>query len=483
MNLIEFNPYPQGEFDVRQSELPPPTTGVFDTPLVYLSMNAKWSGFIDGVISRLLWRDVWKGTDAEKDSAIYEVTKLLASWNETVASMAEMRVQGDILQYRADPLSEWTDLYNLVTLQGEPGAPGEPGAQGIQGIQGAQGIQGIQGVQGIQGEKGDAGYGVNPPDPPIEDSDIDNLCGIARYLVDWNTNMIEDNILQLLDLGGDSASVLANLVGLAKVELLAAVGMINAILSLGTTAYRAALTTVVLEDAQCRLYCRLKTAGVYSYDVITAWANEVYANSGTNIALQHWVSFFYANGGYVYTQLEVDQRAFIGSVQPSAECEALCTECVEDDGLWCVERLGTAGIANLTSPVAMWFTTLTGGSLSGDYAVATDPGGSPAARWLAVRLDFGSVVNVTNLYFEFETQNASPPSGYSAAALGIGWNGAMQASSSLTVNESGSRSWTGSINVSSATFYLTSWGNGTSRITKIRANGTGTNPLGADNCT
>lgn len=63
-------------YDVRLTPAPVPSAGVFDSPRVQLCINSEWAGHIDGLLERLLWRDAWRGTEAEIDNAIAQVEQL-----------------------------------------------------------------------------------------------------------------------------------------------------------------------------------------------------------------------------------------------------------------------------------------------------------------------------------------------------------------------------------------------------------------------
>ena len=58
----------------------------------------------------------------------------------------ELKVENKKILWRYEGDAQWTELYDLSTIVGEPGAAGAPGAQGPQGPQGPQGEQGAAGV-------------------------------------------------------------------------------------------------------------------------------------------------------------------------------------------------------------------------------------------------------------------------------------------------------------------------------------------------
>ncbi len=59
-----------------------PDVGIFDEPRVYTCINARWLSHLTGMMERLLYLDAWKGTEAEKYSAIDKVTKIIAEFDK-----------------------------------------------------------------------------------------------------------------------------------------------------------------------------------------------------------------------------------------------------------------------------------------------------------------------------------------------------------------------------------------------------------------
>lgn len=64
--------------DPRYYPAPVPSAGVFDSPLVAIVLNQEWVAHIDGLLSRLLYEDAWRGTDTEIEFAIAQTNTLLA---------------------------------------------------------------------------------------------------------------------------------------------------------------------------------------------------------------------------------------------------------------------------------------------------------------------------------------------------------------------------------------------------------------------
>lgn len=55
----------------------PPDVGIFDNPVIKLSINPEWWAHISGKIATLTYRDEWDGTDDQKDEATQQIYKLL----------------------------------------------------------------------------------------------------------------------------------------------------------------------------------------------------------------------------------------------------------------------------------------------------------------------------------------------------------------------------------------------------------------------
>lgn len=65
-------------FDPRHVPLPAPTPDICDAPTVTICVNAEWWSHLDGMISRLLYRDAWQGSNDEIDRAIESIQEILA---------------------------------------------------------------------------------------------------------------------------------------------------------------------------------------------------------------------------------------------------------------------------------------------------------------------------------------------------------------------------------------------------------------------
>lgn len=75
-------------------EIPVPSAGIFDYPLVSRSINAHWAGMIDGQLSRLLSEDVWSGTDEQKAAAVQAIQQFLVSLSQESPPMSSNFING-----------------------------------------------------------------------------------------------------------------------------------------------------------------------------------------------------------------------------------------------------------------------------------------------------------------------------------------------------------------------------------------------------
>lgn len=55
----------------------PPDTGIFESPVHSICINAAWWSHISGVIAQLTYRDYWSGTESDVDAAVQAIYELL----------------------------------------------------------------------------------------------------------------------------------------------------------------------------------------------------------------------------------------------------------------------------------------------------------------------------------------------------------------------------------------------------------------------
>lgn len=240
-----------------------------------------------------------------------------------------LRVDSGFIQWRDE--CEGVTWHNLISVEDLRGEPGEDGSDGAPGTPGEPGEPG---EPGADGEDCDCDGAISPPPPPIDEDAGNNLCGISKYMVEWLDNHFDD----ILEKASASVDITAKIAAIAAVFIspplsivaLVVAEVIEDIVEATVEGLRAAVDTDVLEEMRCDLYCRLKDAGEWSYSVYTAWLShwQIESISRPNLGIAAWVAV-----GTIPTEHEINERAYIGSVSPSEQCEAECDECA--DGEWC----------------------------------------------------------------------------------------------------------------------------------------------------
>ncbi len=209
---------------------------------------------------------------------------------------------------------------------GATGPTGPTGPQGPQGIQGPTGATGATGATGPTGPTGATGSAAGSAPSPVSTDGDENLCNEALFLTTYVDNHFTD-VLNAITAGGDIAIIVAEVGALFLDPLLDIVfPYVQNLVSAGTTGLRAAVTTDVLAQLHCDLYCRLKAAGSFSYSVYEAWWTYWETNYGGNLGLLAWTGV-----ASIPSMAEIARQAYIGSVSPSAECAAECTDCAPEN--------------------------------------------------------------------------------------------------------------------------------------------------------
>jgi hypothetical protein len=126
----------------------------------------------------------------------------------------------------------------------------------------------------------------------------------------------------------------------------------------------------VIEDIQCLLYCRLKINGGYSYTNITAWRDEIWSTSGTNLGMQAWCKVM-----EMITKDQWDFRAAIGELAPSSVCASLCLDCPDATVQFVTSSSSTTEGQQISVPVRL---NLSAGVLASEVRVpiVIVPGGT-----------------------------------------------------------------------------------------------------------
>lgn len=337
-------------YETRFTKLPPPQAGVFDEPTLCIKVNREWIPFIDGVLDRLLWADVWLGSDEVIFGAVQGVLAFmgaLATGNCEDCAMIEIRINDCNLEWRADTVSEWTILGNVcgpigaTGPAGPQGPQGETGPQGLQGLQGQTGATGPQGPQGLQGEQGATGptgpqgetgpqgsAGENcdcvvfeTPDAPINDEE--SWCGSTVAIVNTMTAALND-YLEIIDAHLEVVAAIATGLnalpsGIPIIGQVAngVVDFIETAFEAGTSVIRADITVTELDAARCQLYCMIRENGKWSESLMIPFRDWLVAKYNFNPfhGMYNWALIINAVNTSYWKRV-----GYIGSFEPEADC-------------------------------------------------------------------------------------------------------------------------------------------------------------------
>lgn len=353
--------------------MPIPSTAWNEAPLRCIQINAQWASYLLGLVDLLDAPDAWQGSKVEVDAARDQVREIaLAIAGAYECETSEMGIQDirldatcNVIEVLIDGV--WTPkigkdlLYPPLYFTGVPNVEdgviywdyvtnencvGGSGQIQIDMPLGAQGPPGEPGETGASGADGNCDCGDTSPPPTL--SSAENACGIATYLVTWHDGIFQDFIDQV-----DSANNVTELVADFLV-LIPGIGTIAApfveaaadAITATTAALRADVTSTVLEEWQCELYCVLAPLGEFSLTAFQAWVTAMKA-SYTALGQQVWLDTILG-----YANSEINRRAVIGAATPSATCASLC-DCDEDDG--CTFYDFAAGAAIWEAAVASTF--------------------------------------------------------------------------------------------------------------------------------
>lgn len=222
-------------FDPRHVPLPAPAPDICDAPTVTICVNSEWWSHLDGMISRLLYRDAWQGTNDEIDRAIESIQQVLAVG-------------------KADPMgcccgnSGALTRYNEngeLEISYDNGATWQPYPQGDPRM-----------------------TGRTAPPIPGPDGD-DKKCAAAASAEEF----IKQNFIDELETGQGYAAVYDALIALLAIIALTGIGLlvaalVGAVITAGITVVKAAFTSEVWTAFRCILYCRISADGSFTKE---AW--------------------------------------------------------------------------------------------------------------------------------------------------------------------------------------------------------------------
>lgn len=240
-------------FDPRHVPLPVPSADVCDAPQVSICVNTHWWSHLDGMISRLLYRDAWEGTDDEIQRGIDGIQEILAvgrvgsmgcccgnngaltRWNED----GELEISydgGETWQ----PYPQGDPRQNVTTL---PPIPGEDGAE--KKCEAANsGVVYFQQIQHDQSVKRAVGA---------------NIAELAAALIGFLV------AIGIIATGG------------ALAVFLAAVGAVAA--NLSAEDFDAAFTETVWDKLLCALYCTMSPDGSFTDAQFNRAVGQVASNT------------------------------------------------------------------------------------------------------------------------------------------------------------------------------------------------------------
>lgn len=345
------------------------------------------------------------------------------------------------------------------------------------GATGATGATGFPGPKGDKGDKGDPGICgcEDEPDIPPNTGDLSGqYCSMAGYIVSWLDGLWNDT-LNAVDASNSIVEIVSELAEAAAPNVISFItGTVNSVIALGTSAARAAVTTEILEEVKCDLFCLLEQNDGYSEAVFNSWISGISTSYPSNVGIQLWAGL----SGW-YDSAIWQQRAYIGSLSTSNDCTAC--EC---DDEWCYTFDFTQGDQGWTrsSPANAgvyvagtgWRTT------SGTYY------GSTRTLVDIRRAMTGVTVTRVEMAYNF-TKNPSTNTSSSAAYMGDG-SGSMAGTTlggetngtGKNLAFTGSRTINGFLQLQVQTSFLSSGGVG--EIIAVTLRGIGTNPFGEDNC-
>jgi hypothetical protein len=109
-------------YDPRPYAMPVPTTGIFDTPVVCVSINRTWIPHIVGVLNRLEWADAWDAeTHDEIANAIQQIRQLMLALATTTCEDSQMTLRQNpsnpyLLEQSSNGGITWSIAYDYALI-------------------------------------------------------------------------------------------------------------------------------------------------------------------------------------------------------------------------------------------------------------------------------------------------------------------------------------------------------------------------------
>lgn len=375
-----------------------------------------------GLLEALNQPDTWKGTDEEISDARRQVDEIVDAFSSACEeTILEFRINDCDLEYRENEDDSWTNLGNVCGTDGVDGSDGATGATGPTGATGATGSTGATGATGEDGQDAEpctscGGDEVEPPDT----TDVNVFCGMAEYFVRWHNDKWTD-WLQAINAASDVVDAVADAVdaipgiGLILAPFTAAAHALADLTEGTIDEYLSQADTDFLEQVQCDLFCRLKTAGTFNTGIVRDWAQGIQDDAGLELGLRTWGNF-----ATFYTDNEIVKRFAVGGETPSEACTTLCTDCPDEDH-------GDCYIWDFAEGNGGWYTQESwpgGGGAGATYGSgawhSAQPGGVALTTFtLFIVFDLPTSIHVTDLKITYTNTGLEHDAGDAAGALAL----------------------------------------------------------------
>lgn len=429
MRQFDFLPTLVTPFDVRRTRKRVPAVLIDAAPLVCLCINSEWASHVSGVIERLLYEDVWLGTDEEIDFAIHEIERFLATM-----SCFDCGGNDPPPQYR------YNDQGRLE-----------------------KSTDGGQTWNPADAEDPRFNSPIFPPLPP--DTPDATRCRAAENAKIAIHDMVDQFIAEgatWAGIAGATAALLALLFVFITLGAAtpAVVGLAAAILSAGVTAIDAAFTPAVYTTLRCILYCACKDDG--SWDA-AAWEQVKSEINAQFTGVVHSI---------LSKQIDaLGPAGLTNAGRTDISGPVSCNDCTDCPQEWCYTF-------DFTASDGGWAAYGAGASYAAGTGWRTVAGVGGYVAY--IQKSISQTTTVTSVKLEFAWDSTPPRSNgfikYGAVNRTFNPGNSPQTASGLAVNPT---------LIQVAIGNGSNQGNGTGtlgEITRVTVTGTGVNPFGTDNC-
>lgn len=313
---------------------PPQIQSVTEAPLVCVQFSAALVPYVAGVLELFRWTDKFQGTQAQKETAVgifQDLIVLLTEGNcpdcpENPMPSSFRFTETCGLEYSNDNGLTWEPVAGWSTFA-DACFVGPQGPAGPQGPQGEQGLPGEQGPAGMDGEDALCCGTVPDLDPQAPDFN-EQACGSVQYMTD-KFIAVFDNVLAQVEQATSIADAISKVF-----EAIPGIGwsggpLADAVISIweaGTIeAAQVWFDANKQDDYMCAWYCLILEHQGLPDDANTlhkTYTNPLWGLSDT---------FMWAFIGSITEAISMAtwrQWAYIGSLEPSAQCAAICPDCL-----------------------------------------------------------------------------------------------------------------------------------------------------------